>query len=131
MENGLCPTCNKQFVKKAPNQIYCSQSCRPVGSQRLEGILKGNVGALSELLISADLFKRGYSVFRSLSPNAPCDLIILKNNHLLKVEVKTTYHSLYTNKITTPFKANRKFDVLALVVIKKNLIIYKPELKEV
>lgn len=46
-------------------------------------------GAAAELLVSADLLKRGAAVYRSVSPAAPFDLIALFGNRLIRVEVKS------------------------------------------
>jgi hypothetical protein len=51
------------------------------------------VGAIGELIVAADLLKKGYHVFRSCSPSCPCDLAILKDEKLFRVEVKTTQYS--------------------------------------
>jgi Holliday junction resolvase-like predicted endonuclease len=47
------------------------------------------IGAIGELLASAFFLRRGYYVFRSVTPNAPCDLIAVKGDRTLRVEVKT------------------------------------------
>jgi serine/threonine protein kinase len=60
----------------------------------------GAAGAISKLLIAADLLKRGYAVFRALSPSCPCDLAILHNGQLLAVEGRTGYAHRITNTVT-------------------------------
>lgn len=56
-------------------------------------ICSHNAGAIGELLVSADLLSRGYTVFRSVSPAAACDLIVLEDkngvNAIIRFEVKT------------------------------------------
>jgi hypothetical protein len=47
-----------------------------------------NVGAVCELQVCADLLQRGFHVFRSVSPHAPCDLVVLIGCDLLRVEVR-------------------------------------------
>jgi hypothetical protein len=39
------------------------------------GFASGAKGAMGELLVSLDLMKRGYSVFRAVSPETPFDLV--------------------------------------------------------
>ncbi len=56
---------------------------------RRENFSTSTKGAISELVVAADLLDRGYSVFRSVSPNSPIDLVVLKSGRLQKVEVKT------------------------------------------
>ena len=48
----------------------------------------GDLGACYELFVAADLIQKGFDVFRNLSPNGPTDLVILKQERLLCVQVK-------------------------------------------
>jgi len=52
------------------------------------GISPGSLGAAYELAVAADLIRRGFSVFRNLSPNGSTDLLACKNNRVLRVQVK-------------------------------------------
>ena len=49
----------------------------------------GTKGALSELLVAADLMAKGYEVFRALSPSCSCDLIANNGKGLLRIECRT------------------------------------------
>lgn len=77
-----------------------------------------------------DLMSKGYHVFRALSPSCPCDLLILKDGELLKIEVKTAYIiNPQTDKIYWSMGINntpQNVDIFALVLPDK--IIYQPEL---
>lgn len=55
-----------------------------------------NVGAVCELQVSADLMQHGFYVFRSVSPNAPCDLIALFNGKPFCVEVRAAKKGVCT-----------------------------------
>lgn len=56
----------------------------------MEAISTVTLGATSELIAAADLMSKGYSVFRNMSPNGHCDLIIAKKYEPpQKVEVRT------------------------------------------
>lgn len=46
------------------------------------------VGAVCELQVAADLLQRGFHVFRSVSPHAPCDIIIILNGRMFRIEVR-------------------------------------------
>ena len=48
-----------------------------------------NIGAKNELVVAADLIEKGFNVFRSLTPNAPFDLVAYRNKRLYRIEVKT------------------------------------------
>lgn len=87
----------------------------------------GTVGAISELKVVVDLLSKGYEVFRSLSPNCSCDLAILQNHKLFRVEVKTSY---ITDSGSFPHSKgkSKNYDILAIVADTK--IVYQPSLSE-
>lgn len=101
-----CKVCNKEFQPRTPQHIYCSKLCvaKHADTIQIRSMSKetklpsGTVGAISEILVSADLMKKGWDVYRALSPSSYCDLIAIKNDTILKLEVRTgTY---YTRKNT-------------------------------
>lgn len=47
------------------------------------------IGNIGEMRIAADLMKRGFEVFTELGDNSRVDLIAIKKNHILKVQVKS------------------------------------------
>ena len=76
---------------------------------------RSTVGAVSELRVCVDLASRGCEVYRALSPAAPCDLVVLSNGKLLRVEVKTG-NRMASGKISWPIpKPGQIFEVLAVV----------------
>jgi hypothetical protein len=88
---------------------------------------RSNVGAANELRVAADLILKGYDVFRALSPQCVCDLAILKDKRLLRVEVRTGQPS---KRRTKPFWPKRKqvnnADIWAVVL--PDQIYYEPPL---
>lgn len=77
-------------------------------------ISTGTKGAIHELQVSADMMLAGYDVFRSLSPNATCDLVAVKNGKCYRVEVTTG--SLYRGKkLYYPPHKQERYDILAVV----------------
>jgi hypothetical protein len=94
-QNRICLTCNKDFLPKAHNQIYCCKDCqkKDAGTQYLgqKGISTGTVGAMSELAVSIDLMAKGYETYRALSPSSKCDILAMKNNVSYGFEVRTGY----------------------------------------
>ena len=52
------------------------------------GLSTGKIGAVGELLASADLIMRGYDVYRAVSPSAPYDLVATKGPRILRIEVR-------------------------------------------
>jgi predicted nucleic acid-binding Zn ribbon protein len=90
-----CAACGEPFVMTGPDHRYCSRAeCKRERQRRPRvspyvGLSTGQVGAIAELLVSADLLAQGYEVFRAVSPAASCDLIALRGDQILRVEVRT------------------------------------------
>ena len=124
-----CVSCQVLFVARAPNARYCV-SCYKVQEQNKKSpylhLSSGTVGAIGELMVSVDLMKKGYEVFRALSPSCSCDLAILKDKKLLRIEVRTGYFAHPSEKQ----KQRHKADVLAVIIHKTNTIVYSPDLTD-
>lgn len=97
-----CKHCNGEFQSRMKNRLqkaYCSRNCRILASEARKGcrpnpyagLPTATIGALNELRVAIDLLMRGYEVFRALSPSCSCDLAILKDGKLSRIEVKTGY----------------------------------------
>lgn len=94
-----CPVCNKPLSEERTKRraTYCSNECsRKSEHQKYTArngdrprLPSGTTGAISELIVAADLLRRGYEVFRALSPSCSCDLAVLRNGQLLRVEVRS------------------------------------------
>lgn len=111
-------------------QKYCSKKCS-AEANRFDcssglGLSTGTVGAIAELEISTDLLKKGYEVFRALSPSCSCDILILKNGVSRKIEVRSGSRTK-TGKLIHPNK-NFRADMWAIFVHRTKEIIYIPEL---
>ena len=120
-----CKTCGKPFMGYG-TKVYCSPECqKSYGKhQRFDAHLStSSIGALNELVAAADLFRKGYEVFRSLSPSCSADMVIYRDGKSRRIEVRTGYvHN--SGKII----ANRvhRADILAIVLTDR--VIYEPEL---
>lgn len=121
----FCQNCNMEIsaarVKSHPNIKYCSKRCsnedaknRYRSHNKLKGICAGTVGAIGEFKVAIDLLSKKKEVFRALSPSCSCDLAVIEDNQLKKVEVRTGYISP-SGKIQYP-KKNIRADILAVVV---------------
>lgn len=89
-----CKTCTSKFVARLDSrQLYCTPSCKAKAARakttRSDLAKRGDVGALGELSVTCDLLAKGWSVFRSVSPHAHCDLIATKGNKIKRIEVRT------------------------------------------
>lgn len=121
-------TANPEFLEYNP-QAW-SQHVEALGCHLTTDVAPGTIGAISELLITADLMNRGFHVFRGVGPHCSCDLIAVAKNVMLRVEVKTgaKYKNGY-NRSTRDYDPE-KFDVLA-VVTRDDGVIYRPGLPSI
>jgi len=85
----------------------------------------GNKGAISELLVCVDLTKKGFEVFRAVSPACSCDLVARKGDKIFTIEVRTA-HLNSLGVLCNPMR-NFMADIMASVLIEKNLIKYSPD----
>ena len=121
-----CVVCNKSGQGRLGRR-YCSNECRDKWNNRrsqYNGLATATVGAIQELRVAADLLKKGYEVFRALSPSCSCDLLIKKNNRSVGVEVRTAYQRKDGHLYYTKSKIRAEYLALAL----PDNIIYKPKL---
>lgn len=93
----------------------------PERSSRSTG--NATVGAVSELVACADLMRRGYHVFRALSPSCPSDLLVYRYDpdrwrmvDALRIQVRTAWTSGEAIHFRLKESDRGKFDVLALVL---------------
>jgi hypothetical protein len=114
-----CKNCGELLSIEYPNRVYCNRLCAKEYNKtryvrRPEPTLPtGTVGAMHEMLACADLLRRGYAVFRAVSPSCICDLIVLNKDRLVRVEVTTGYRK--NDKLLFPKKDPSKFDLLLVV----------------
>ena len=127
----------KQCGESLPSSrwSYCSGECRSKYSQQqyrlthpLMGKTSATTGTISELRAAANLLSKGYDVFRSLSPNCPCDLAILKDGKLLRIEVRTSYKSASGKLHRTISKRGDPNNIDHYAWVLSDEIIYEPAL---
>lgn len=130
-----CLTCNKKLPenKVRRNAKFCNSLCRgeltKIKYRSMNdryNLATGTIGTIGELKVSIDLLIKGYEVFRALSPSCSCDLAILKNNELKRIEVRTGSYTP-TGKIMFTKKLTHKIDHFAIIL--KDKIIYQPSLE--
>lgn len=100
-QTGICRGCGTVFVRRASHQVYCGVGCRNLVYDSLRdvpahvrefssgSVASATVGAVGELAVAADLMRRGFVVFRALSPACLCDLLALVNGCAVRIEVRT------------------------------------------
>lgn len=120
----FCRNCGDVLKSLGKRTVFCDDTCAREETRRKYRQLNkrsdlelptSTVGTIAELQVGIDLLRRGYAVFRALSSSCPCDLAILKDGKLLRVEVKTGYNKI-GGGIVCPKVDRSKFDILAAVV---------------
>ena len=132
-----CMKCGELIPKtRRAATKWCSDKCsnsareeeidKHFGITRIRGLSSGSVGAVGEMRVAIDLLVKGYEVFRSISPNSSCDLIVCKNGDVYRIEVRTGRPNLNGELVCTR-KGLLEGDVLA-TIDHSGRIIYKPAL---
>lgn len=133
-----CKHCKKEITgeKRRRHAKFCSKECKDAYKKKhhkpyYPGLSTATIGAMNELLVAADLMKRGFDVFRALSPSCSCDLAVVKDGTLLRIEVRTGWR----NKDGKLFKHSKKhykekYDVKAIFIKWEERIKYVPSLKK-
>jgi hypothetical protein len=134
-----CQRCQKVVPedRRYRKSKYCSNTCRQEGlmeryremNKRQVYLSPSTVGAIAELDVAADLMRRGYDVFRALSPACSCDLAVLKDGALLRIEVRSGYRDLKGKaRCGVKSKDEGRYDVLAIYLAGETAIVYEPEM---
>lgn len=137
-----CLYCKKDFAynaKTPTTRKYCSNECRSKAygtkyKARNPHNIKlppSTIGAISEILVSADLLSYGCEVFRAMSPSCSCDLAVLYKNRLYRVEVKTGCLTPAGTLVLPPIRNPDAYDILAAVYDQGSRIEYWPRLEEI
>lgn len=132
-----CQSCKKDISTERSNKKFCGKECKKKFVNEKYGIKfdkdvvnTSTRGAINELLICCDLMKRGYHVFRAVSPDTSCDIAIVKGNTLFRVEVTTGHILSSGGKVFYPQKDSSKFDILA-VCVSNGTIMYFPDIETI
>lgn len=113
--------------------VFCKTACRKAKELKdyktrnthHDGLSPIVIGEMSSLQIAADLLKKGYSVFKALSP-CSCPLIIMKENILLRVKTRTGILNKEGKVFFSQPENKNDYDILA--VITNGNITYEPEI---
>lgn len=129
-----CVHCKNYFPPGDGKSLFCSKKCRDAFNgesiKSYPGLKtsKGTIGAISEMRVCVDLLLKGYDVFRAVSPSCSCDLIALKGDRKIRVEVRTGSVSARTGKRQCRKSARDegRYDCYAFCY--HDSIVYEPEL---
>lgn len=129
---GECKQCGAaippRFGAGAPKR-YCSHRCSQRAYSAFDPPMdhpSGVTGAIGELIVAADLLRRGHYVYRALTPSAPFDLAIWMPNQLLRIEVTKARRSR-TGKLIYNAHDKKNYDVIA-VWEASGVVTYLPDL---
>ena len=72
----------------------------------------GRIGAVGELLVAADLMRRGHEVFRPVAADSPTDLLCLRrgSTRVIRIQVRAS-----TSLLVHSLPKRRDADIVALV----------------
>lgn len=116
-----CVTCKVEFKTTHPNAKFCSRKCKTVQIKSpyngfINGVDTSTTGAIAELMACVDLMKKGYEVFRAMSPSSHCDILGIKDGvvHLYEVRTGTYIESKNGKRLTW---INRKAHGKEMIVV--------------
>lgn len=115
-------------------QVYCSKQCKPsktdyalrTGLQTGYGLPTGTVGAIGEYRATVDLLLKGYEVFKATSPTCSCDLVILRDGKMRRIEVRTAYENKTTGHVS---KRRTRFRADSFAWVFPDRVEYEPPLE--
>lgn len=128
----MCKHCNESIPShKPPQTLYCSPQCQRDNHDKEYRDLNphpklaaGTIGAIGEYRVILDLLAKGFDVFHAVSPSCSCDLAVLKNGKLFRIEVRTGHYVRGGKYYYTP---SFRTDIMAIVLSDK--IAYHPPLE--
>jgi hypothetical protein len=130
----MCP--KEAQINRGQKSKFCGRICRNAYRREKTGLTSaypglptGTVGAINELRACVDLMEKGYEVFRAVSSACSCDLAVLKDGQLLRIEVLTAYRITATGKLLGSHNSKKDFgrqDHFAFML--PNEIVYEPPL---
>ena len=87
----MCP-CGNEFIATVYNHVYCGESdCDFMAARKPEfdGLPSSAVGSIYELGAATFLMGQGWLVFRNLSPCGEADIVALRKDEMLLIDVKS------------------------------------------
>ncbi|MHB8483702.1 MAG: group I intron-associated PD-(D/E)XK endonuclease [Nitrospiria bacterium] len=141
----VCFYCKKAFVKHQSNPNcrtkYCSAECSTkaktirdtANRQKFNlgarlGLSSGKIGKISELVVAIDLLKKGWNVHTAFEDTHPFDILAIKGNRTMRIEVKSGRILPSGLKVYAMKKGQGgKHDILAIVT-NLNDIEYHPDI---
>jgi Holliday junction resolvase len=83
-----CEACGKEYKSYDKNRRYCSSDCSAAAAVNT-AMTARKQGRYGELLCQRKLESLGYLVVRSMASRGPYDIVAIKPDHILLVQVKS------------------------------------------
>ncbi len=135
-EERACLNCGEAFKPRTLSQKYC---CKPCARNYYTetyfinhhlNLNSGALGAVSELLVCADLISKGFQVFRSVAQSSDADILAERPGKIYRFEVRTGKYSLLGN-VTYPSSNTKGKSVIAVTLSDRKIhYITNPEIHE-
>ena len=87
------------------------------------GLTVTKCGAHSELIACAYLLRKGYDVYRAVNWTSKADLVAVRGDAILRVQVKTGTYLYDSGKFSYPKPLNDLYDLLIVVDYKGDIVI--------
>jgi len=121
-----CRACGKDFLAKKSNAKFCSAACRPSNKilrlRPKSEMAPNKCGAHSELVACAYLLRKGYDVYRAVNWTAKANLVAVRGDEILRVQVKTGAR-LSNGMFNYPKPSGEDHDLLIVVDHDGNIVI--------
>lgn len=129
----LYDVCSRSFMQRDNRHIFCTKSCSNNYHKKEKNgvkdtfLSKGSIGAVGELRVATELLSKGFDVFRAVSQSATCDLIAVKDNRMIRLEVRTGSYTV-DGRVNFPKKKKDTGRSEHYAVVLPDKIQYIPEL---
>lgn len=109
-------------IPRGPRVLSSRGGCTPRYKSALDSSVAGPLGEAHAI---AFLAGQGYHVFVGFG-NTPCDLIAMKDNVTIRVEVKTSTGTSRGSVYSVPQSRSHLYDVLIWVIPTEGVLIVNP-----
>jgi len=132
-----CAECGRSFIQKTKTNILCSEKCRRNRyrerySHPVATVDKCMLGEAAELIVAADLMRRGLLVFQNIARTGPADLVawVPDRHEVVFIDVKgiTSAFLLADGSVSHGFKDQDPKRRTWIVVVVGTDIQYPPHL---
>jgi hypothetical protein len=133
----VCQRCGKEFLKTHYVSLYayCSKKCSMDGKHWEDRFVDppeigttGTIGAIHELRVCVDLMSKGWDAFRALSPHGPIDVVAIKGDRVIRIQVRKARETVDGKYYFGKPKDGSPHDMIALS-FSTGKVVYLPPLE--